>query len=629
MAGPTVTGKVRDRLLKIEELDITLDDIVASFQSRSDRKLRLSKYRLLRVLGRGSMGAVFEATDMLLKRPVALKVFPQRFRGGESSDTFSKFVREASSAARVDHPHVVRVYEINLSGGWLFIAMERIEGANLKEVLAESKKLPVRQACALIADAAQALAKAHQHGIVHRDIKPANLVLTAEGQCKVADFGLAYAASEAADMPRESVGTPYYIAPEVALKLPATPASDIYSLGATLWHLLEGRALYEGDKPRQVVLQHIKGPTPDLKSRMPELPQELVDTLYVMLRRDPQQRCQDAEEIAQRLRLVAEGRVDDPDVEAPLRALAEALVEPVKPFNEASSRSATARRRTRHSEQQQSSRTPLYLGAGLVAVAVVAAVVAVFLLVFNDTNQTSTSSRTSSSAGVVHAPSALSITTDTVSQRSETSATPRDAPTLANAVSSDRPSLITAGPLAQTGPVVAGVVVEQQSEQADSSPEPPSASQTVVIDKPHAQPVSPSVSEQVGHEQKTPATIPSPPSALRYEVRKVIPAENRESLMAIITEADEQKYGVYGVVTSAKLSRSGKTFRIHLNDTSGNQAFVASSERALTPKLAETFGGAYGEGLLGKRVIILGPITRFFSSPQIKVNDPSQIQILE
>src|SRR5579864_6649108 len=152
---------------------------------------RVGRFRLVAELGRGSMGRVLRAEDTLLHRQVAIKVLPKVLRRGSKTIAVERLLAEARAAATLDHPHVVTVYEVNESGGVYYIAMELLEGGSLRDIVKAAGPMDYQRACLLCADAADALAQAHASGIIHRDVKPANLLLTRNGRCKVADFGLA------------------------------------------------------------------------------------------------------------------------------------------------------------------------------------------------------------------------------------------------------------------------------------------------------------------------------------------------------------------------------------------------------------------------------------------------------
>jgi len=231
----------------------------------------LGHFKLLRLIGEGKMGRVIQARDVNLQRLVALKVLGKRLPGIDATKRVNQFFQEARAAAQIEHPNVVRIYEINQHDGWWYIAMELIEGGNLRQALKAAGPLSAQKACAFIADAASALATAHELGITHRDIKPTNLMLTRQGRCKVADFGLVHVddPNDPFHFTHKAVGSPLFMAPEMILRREQTPALDVYSLGATLFLALTGRAPFTGKTVQEVLKKQVKAPIPDLRTLLP------------------------------------------------------------------------------------------------------------------------------------------------------------------------------------------------------------------------------------------------------------------------------------------------------------------------------------------------------------------------
>jgi serine/threonine protein kinase len=202
------------------------------------------RYSLDREIGRGGMGAVWLGRDEVLGRPVALKRIGMA-PGGSSPDLL-RAEREARLAARLNHPHVVAVFDLVDEDDAQWLVMEYVEGSTLAELVRSSGALPVDQAAQLVVQAAEALAAAHAAGIVHRDVKPSNILVTPEGQVKLSDFGIARAEADASLTQTGLVtGSPAYISPEVASGRQATDLSDVWSLGATLFHALAGHPPYD------------------------------------------------------------------------------------------------------------------------------------------------------------------------------------------------------------------------------------------------------------------------------------------------------------------------------------------------------------------------------------------------
>ena len=252
----------------------------------------LGHFKLLRLIGEGKMGRVIQARDVNLRRLVALKVLCKRLPGIDADKRVDQFFREARAAAQIEHPNVVHIYEINQHDGWWYIAMEMVEGGNLREALKAAGPLSAQKACAFIADAASALAAAHELGILHRDIKPTNLMLTRQGRCKVTDFGLVHVddPSDPFHFTHKAVGSPLFMAPEMILRREQTPALDVYSLGTTLFFALTGRAPFTGTTIQEVLKKHIKAPIPDLRTLLPDCSPTLAVLVARSLAKAPSER---------------------------------------------------------------------------------------------------------------------------------------------------------------------------------------------------------------------------------------------------------------------------------------------------------------------------------------------------
>ncbi len=263
----------------------------------------LRRFKLVDLLGQGSMGKVFRAEDVTLRRYVALKVLPTKTKAGQRDHKIDQFVREARSAASIDHPNAVTVYEIGESAGVHYIAMELVEGGNLEKLIKASGPMEIDRACQIAAEAAEALAAAHAQGIIHRDVKPSNLLLARNGRCKIADFGLARYEDPEDLTPRgECVGTPCYIAPELPLGQKATAQSDIYSLGCALWFLLTGKPPFEARTKQDMMKMHVYASLPDIRERRGDIPDRLVEAISRACAKNPADRFESADQFAKVLR---------------------------------------------------------------------------------------------------------------------------------------------------------------------------------------------------------------------------------------------------------------------------------------------------------------------------------------
>ncbi|MGW8358448.1 protein kinase domain-containing protein [Streptomyces wedmorensis] len=248
------------------------------------------RYRLHVCIGRGGMGEVWQATDEVLGRAVAVKLMLAQ---GTDPSAADRFRLEAQTAARLSHPHVVGVFDFGTWDGKLFLVMELVEGDSLAGSPSDPLLLPAERVAVVAAHAAAGLAAAHRQGVVHRDIKPGNLLVDAEGTVKLADFGIARFVddpSAALTTTGQIVGTGLYLAPERALGQPASPASDVYSLGCVLYQLLTGRPPFRADTATALLYQHIDTPPVPPTRLGAALPPEFETYLLSLLAKQPEQR---------------------------------------------------------------------------------------------------------------------------------------------------------------------------------------------------------------------------------------------------------------------------------------------------------------------------------------------------
>ncbi len=275
--------------------------------SETRRTVLDDRYDVVRPLGSGGMGEVYLARDRVLGRDVALKVLRRQYAG---DDEFAeRFKREAMSAASLSHPNIVQVYDRGATEeGASYIAMEYVPGGTLKERISRGGPLEAADAAGFGAQVAEALGAAHDRSMVHRDIKPQNVLLTARGGAKVADFGIARAGSSATISRTGSVmGTAGYMSPEQALGKPATPKSDLYSLGVVLYEALTGELPYTADNPIAVSMKHVNEPLRPPIELNPRIPRGMNAIVTKLLAKDPEDRYADADELADDLWRVNRG----------------------------------------------------------------------------------------------------------------------------------------------------------------------------------------------------------------------------------------------------------------------------------------------------------------------------------
>ncbi len=259
----------------------------------------ISHYELQRLLGEGAMGKVYLARDVILDRPVAIKLITPRNLGDPSF--FDRFKREARLAGQLNHPNVATVYEYGEEGGEAFLAMEFVDGTTLSDTW-KAGPLAVELVRKWGAQAAAALGAAHKRGIVHRDIKGPNLMITADGDLKVMDFGVARSSSETQlTMDGQLIGTANIMAPEIVQGGQAVSQSDLFSLGCVLYEALAGVAPFPGDDAMSVLYQVVHQEPRNLSEIRPDVPPDLAALIHGMLSKDPSGRPGPAELIADAL----------------------------------------------------------------------------------------------------------------------------------------------------------------------------------------------------------------------------------------------------------------------------------------------------------------------------------------
>lgn len=264
----------------------------------------LDDFRLVRRLGEGGMGQVYLAEQQSLQRRVAIKLLRSDIAGNE---TFLKrFEAEAKAIAQLTHPNIVQVYAVGNANGIRYMALEYVEGTNLKDYLNKKGPPELNIALVIMKQIASALLKAAELGIIHRDIKPENILITRKVEVKVADFGLSRMVDDDLHLTQTgtTMGTPLYMSPEQVLGQPVDPRTDLYSFGATCFHLLAGYPPFTADSAMAVGVKHLSDPPPPLKAIRPDLPDDLVKLVHRLLAKKPEDRPQSAREVLRDIRRI-------------------------------------------------------------------------------------------------------------------------------------------------------------------------------------------------------------------------------------------------------------------------------------------------------------------------------------
>jgi hypothetical protein len=282
---------------------------------------RIDGYRVEATLGRGGDGVVLRVHDEALDRPAALKLLTN----GGDAEARARFFVEARAAGRIVHPNVVQVYTVGVFEGRPYLVEELVEGCALSELLELRGRLRPAAVVEIASQAAQALGRAAEAGVLHRDVKPQNLLLAEDGQIKLTDFGLAklLRASAALTDPGTTLGTPHYMSPEQGRGETLDARSDQYALGATLYHLLTGVTPFDADEPLAVLFQHSQLALTPLAERVPDCPPGLAAIVERMLAKRPEERFPDFEALLDAL--------DALELEEPRALPAPLELEPAEP----------------------------------------------------------------------------------------------------------------------------------------------------------------------------------------------------------------------------------------------------------------------------------------------------------
>jgi serine/threonine-protein kinase len=285
---------------------------------------KLGRYAILSELGRGAMGVVYKATDTALERTVAVKTVNMALEREGAEKYEARFYQEARAAGSLNHPNIVTVYDVGKEGNVAYMAMEFIEGEELRALLTPGRALPVSQAVSIAAQVAEGLAYAHEHGVVHRDIKPANIMVLADGPVKITDFGIARMRASNDELTQSGMmlGSPKYMSPEQVIGKRADHRSDIFSLGVILYEMLTGAAPFSGENVTALMYQIVNFAPPVPSAVNPAVPELLNFIAAKMLAKPLEERYQTAQELANDLRS-CERQISTPA----------AITQPLRPLN--------------------------------------------------------------------------------------------------------------------------------------------------------------------------------------------------------------------------------------------------------------------------------------------------------
>jgi serine/threonine protein kinase len=303
-------------IVAVDNTDLGIDvqcghcnEIVTVPYSRVATGAVISDFIILEELGRGGMGVVYLAHQISLDRPAALKVLADSY--ANNAEFVVGFIKEARAAAKLNHPHIVQAYAVGEDEGIFYFAMENVDGETMKTVLKREKIISVEQGVLVIQQIAEALDYAwKEQRLIHRDIKPDNIMLTSKNnRAKLADLGLARVATDLEDSDSDEVmGTPQYISPEHLTGAPMDVRSDIYSLGATFYHLLTGRFPFEGRTATEIARKHLEAKLVPPNKINPNIPESVSLIIQKMMKKNIKDRYQDAEELVNDLRQVRRGK---------------------------------------------------------------------------------------------------------------------------------------------------------------------------------------------------------------------------------------------------------------------------------------------------------------------------------
>jgi eukaryotic-like serine/threonine-protein kinase len=258
--------------------------------------LAFGRYEILEKIGEGAMGIVYKAKDSALGRIVALKMLSAEL--GSEDELHKRFEREAEAIGRLNHPNIVQVYDLGQAEGHLYMAMELLEGDDLRTLIEAGAEVALADKARILGEICEGLGYAHSRGVVHRDIKPANILVTSSGRVKILDFGLARVATRQTITRRGVIlGTPDYMSPEQAMGKTVDPRSDIFSAGGVFYEFLTGQKPFKGKTLHSVLYQIISEEPQPVLTLNPDVPARLAAVVHRMLQKEPESRYATMEQV--------------------------------------------------------------------------------------------------------------------------------------------------------------------------------------------------------------------------------------------------------------------------------------------------------------------------------------------
>ena len=272
---------------------------------------KIPGFRIVGKLGAGAMASVYKARQLSLDRTVAIKVLPRKF--SSNAQFIERFYAEGRAAAQLNHPNIVQAFDVGKAGEYHYFVMEYVHGRTVYDDIVKNKRYTEADALDIVIQIAEALQHAHERGLIHRDVKPKNILITEQGVAKLADMGLARPVSDKEMAEAEAgkaFGTPYYISPEqIRGEVNLGPRADIYSLGATLYHMVTGSVPFDGKNPSAVMHKHLKAPLIAPDHVNPRLSAGISEVIEMMMAKNPARRYQGCKDLLVDLRAVRDGQV--------------------------------------------------------------------------------------------------------------------------------------------------------------------------------------------------------------------------------------------------------------------------------------------------------------------------------